>query len=60
MVFHADANDLDVESVHVFTADDRIALSFITALGSINVTFHRPWRAKWPAACCGLHLMPSV
>jgi hypothetical protein len=38
--FYADANELDVDHVHVFPADagDRIALSFITGLGSVNIT----------------------
>jgi hypothetical protein len=38
MVFSADASDLAVSDVHVFPLEDCIALSFITALGSINVT----------------------
>jgi hypothetical protein len=35
-----DANELDVDHVHVFPADagDRIALSFFTAVGSVNIT----------------------
>ncbi len=37
LTFYADANALDVEAVHVFPADGHVALSFITALGSVNV-----------------------
>jgi hypothetical protein len=40
MVFHTDASDLDVASVHVFTSPDSndIALGFITRQGTINLT----------------------
>jgi hypothetical protein len=37
MVFHADADDLHVASVHVFESDGGVALSFITNIGSVNV-----------------------
>jgi hypothetical protein len=37
MVFHADADDLHVHSVHMFDTDTGVALSFITSVGSVNV-----------------------
>jgi hypothetical protein len=36
--FHADTSDLDVNTVHVFSELDRIALSFVTTQGTIDVT----------------------
>jgi hypothetical protein len=40
MVFYADASDLDVSSVHVFTIPDSndIALGFVTRQGTVNLT----------------------
>jgi hypothetical protein len=37
LVFHADADDLHVASVHVFDSDGGVALSFITSIGAVNV-----------------------
>jgi len=37
LVFYADANELDVDHVHVFPSKDSIAVCFFTALGSVNV-----------------------
>jgi hypothetical protein len=37
LVFYADADDLHVESVHVFEVDNGIALGFVTTLGTVNV-----------------------
>jgi hypothetical protein len=38
LVFHADADDMHVHTVHVFPTDDgRIGITFITHLGAINV-----------------------
>ena len=38
LVFSADASALDVTDVHVFAMEEQVAIAFITAIGSINVT----------------------
>jgi hypothetical protein len=38
LTFYSDTSELDVEAVHVFPHEDSIAVSFITGMGSINVT----------------------
>jgi hypothetical protein len=56
LLFFADASDLDVSSVHVFSDpdEDGITLGFVTAQGTINVKLPRRLAKKLVDGTAGL------
>jgi hypothetical protein len=59
LAFEADTSEIDVSHVHVFQEQERIALSFLTQRGSVNVLLAPGLAKKLAAGIINLTTTPT-